>query len=202
VPYSPALQTSRFLRWFALNAVHMFKVFLGVKWILKPLISKILYTGQTNTAYMTNTISPQSRSEARDVYETVKDNFLRTIDEIAKVQPQFSQSISNLQIDYIQTTKNLIQNVASTQRQFSSGLNVPGTGQYSEQLAKQSTELTNNTIRAVGINNQLAINALDAARENLKIYNRTIDAVTDFSTNIAKTWESFFSVQQQNFFAK
>jgi hypothetical protein len=194
--------TSRFLRWFALNGVPMFKVFLGVKWILKPLISKILYTGQTNTAYMTNTTSPQSRSEGRDVYETVKDNFLRTIDEIAKVQPQFSQSISNLQIDYIQTTKNLIQNVASTQRQFSSGLNVPGTGQYSEQLAKQSTELTNNTIRAVGINNQLAINALDAARENLKIYNRTIDAVTDFSTNIAKTWESFFSVQQQNFFAK
>ena len=178
------------------------KVFLGFKWSLKPLISKILYTCQANTVYMTNTTSTQSRMEARDVYETVKDNFLRTIDEVAKVQPQFSQSISNLQIDYIQTTKNLIQNVASTQRQFSSGLNIPGTGQYSEQLAKQSTELTNNTIRAVGINNQLAINALDAARENLKIYNRTIDAVTDFSTNIAKAWESFFSVQQQNFFAK
>ena len=149
-----------------------------------------------------NTSKTQSRNEARDVYETVKDNFLRTIDEIAKVQPQFSQSISNLQIDYIQTTKNLIQNVASTQRQLTSGLNIPGAGHYSEQLAKQSTELTNNTIRAVGINNQLAINALDAARENLKIYNRTIDAVTDFSTNIAKAWESFFSVQQQNFFAK
>ena len=149
-----------------------------------------------------NTGKTQSRNEVRDVYETVKDNLLRTIDEIAKVQPQFSQSISNLQIDYIQTTKNMIQNVASTQKQFTSGLNIPGSGPYSEQIAKQSTDLTNNTIRAVGINNQLAINALDAARENLKIYNRTIDAVTDFSTNIAKAWESFFSVQQQNFFAK
>jgi hypothetical protein len=96
----------------------------------------------------------------------------------------------------------MIQNVASTQKQFTSGLNIPGVGPYSEQLVKQSTELTNNTIRAVGINNQLTINALDAARENLKIYNRTIDAVTDFSTNIVKAWESFFSVQQQNFFAK
>jgi hypothetical protein len=149
-----------------------------------------------------NTDKTQSRSEVRDAYETVKENFLRTIDEIAKVQPQFSQSISNLQIDYIQTTKNMIQNVASSQKQFTCGLNIPGAGPYSEQLAKQSTELTNNTIRAVGINNQLAINALDAARENLKIYNRTIDAVTDFSTNIAKAWESFFSVQQQNFFTK
>jgi hypothetical protein len=149
-----------------------------------------------------NDFNTTKTQTGRDVYETVKDNFLRTIDEIAKVQPQFSQSISNLQIDYIQTTKNMIQNVASTQRQLTLGLNIPGTGQYSEQFAKQSTELTNNTIRAVGINNQLAINALDAARENLKIYNRTIDAVTDFSTNIAKAWESFFSVRQQNFFAK
>jgi hypothetical protein len=149
-----------------------------------------------------NTGKSQSRNEVLDVYDTVKENFLRTIDEIAKVQPQFSQSISNLQIDYIQTTKNMIQNVASTQKHFTSGMNIPGAGTYSEQLAKQSTELTNNTIRAVGINNQLAINALDAARENLKIYNRTIDAVTDFSTNIAKAWESFFSVQKQNFFTK
>ena len=157
-------------------------------------------TDNTTSGY--NTGKTASSSDVQDVYETVKDNFLRTVDEIAKVQPQFSQSISNLQIDYIQTTKNMIQNMASAQKHFTSGLNLPGAGPYSEQLAKQSTELTNNTIRAVGINNQLAINALDAARENLKIYNRTIDAVSDFSTNIVKAWESFFSVQQQSFFPK
>jgi hypothetical protein len=144
----------------------------------------------------------QSRNQVPDVCETVKENFLRTIDEIAKVQPQYSQSISNLQIDYIQTTKNMIQNATSTQKQFTSSLNLPGAAPYSEQLAKQSTELTNNTIRAVGINNQLAINALDAARENLKIYNRTIEAITEFNMNIAKAWESFFSVQQQSLFTK
>ena len=71
---------------------------------------------------------------------------------------------------------------------------------YTEQFTKQSNEITNNTIRAVGINNQLTINALDAARENLKIYNRTVDAVTEFSTNVFRAWNSFFSVQQQQFF--
>jgi hypothetical protein len=157
---------------------------------------------RTSSDYNTTSKTQSHNNDKRDVYEIFKENFLRTIDEIAKVQPQFSQSISNLQIDYIQTTKNMIQNVASTQKQFSPALDLPGSAPYSEQLAKQSTEITNNTIKAVGINNQLAINALDAARENLKIYNRTVDAVTDFSTNIAKAWESFFSVQQQNFFTK
>ena len=140
-----------------------------------------------------------SRNNSNEIYDTLKENLVKVVDEMAKIQPQFSQSISNLQIDYIQTAKNIIQNTISTQKQFISTWNIPADQPYTEQMAKQSTEVTNNTIKAVGINNQLAINALDAARENLKIYNRTIDAVTDFNSNIVKAWESFFSVQQYNF---
>jgi hypothetical protein len=140
-----------------------------------------------------------SRNNSNEIYDTLKENLVKVIDEMAKIQPQFSQSISNLQIDYIQTAKNIIQNAISTQKQFISSWNISADQPYTEQIAKQSTEVTNNTIKAVGINNQLAINALDAARENLKIYNRTIDAVTDFNSNIAKAWESFFSIQQYNF---
>jgi ATP phosphoribosyltransferase len=139
-----------------------------------------------------------SRSSSNEIYDTLRENLVKVVDEMAKIQPQFSQSISNLQIDYIQTAKNIIQNTISTQKQFISSWNIPSDQPYTEQMAKQSTEVTNNTIKAVGINNQLAINALDAARENLKIYNRTIDAVTDFNSNIVKAWESFFTIQQYN----
>jgi hypothetical protein len=131
-----------------------------------------------------------SRNNTHDVYDTLKENIMRAIDEMAKIQPQFSQSVSNLQIDCIQTAKNIIQNAVSAQKQLTIW-NIPGTEQYSEQFSKRSKEITNNTIKAIGINNQLAINALDAARENLKIYNRTIDAVTDFNSNIAKAWSQF-----------
>ncbi|MDQ3976749.1 MAG: hypothetical protein M3264_09520, partial [Thermoproteota archaeon] len=70
---------------------------------------------------------------------------------------------------------------------------------YGEVFIRQSNEVTNNAIRSVGINNQLTINALDAARENLKIYNRTVDTLTDFTTNIARAWTTFFAQQQQQF---
>ncbi|HEY9491507.1 MAG TPA: hypothetical protein VIP56_05930 [Nitrososphaeraceae archaeon] len=146
-----------------------------------------------------NTVRTTNATDAHHIYDTLKQNFIRTVDELGKVQPQFSQSISNLQLDYIQTTKNIIENSVSAQKQFTTSWNIPLAVPYSEQFAKQSDEITNNAIRAVGINNQLAINMLDAARENLRIYNRTIDAVTEFNTNIAKTWRSFFSTQQQQF---
>ena len=84
-------------------------------------------------------------------------------------------------------------------KQFIASFNIaPASLPYSEQFARQS----DNAIRAVGINNQLAINMLDAARENLRIYNRTIDAVTDFNGNVAKVWTSFFSAQQNQFLNK
>jgi len=135
-----------------------------------------------------------------DVYDAVRENLIRTVDEFAKVQPQYSQSISNLQLDYIQTTKNMIQTAFSTQKQVTSVWNWPATTiPYGDLFTRQSNEMTNNAIRSVGINNQLTINALDAARENLKIYNRTVDAVTDFNTNVAKAWTTFFAQQQAQF---
>jgi hypothetical protein len=140
----------------------------------------------------------ESTTRVTDVYDAVKDNCIRAVDEIAKVQPQYLQSISNLQLDYIQTAKNMIQTTFSSQKQVAGNISVPATP-YADLFVRQANEMTNNAIRAVSINNQLTINALDAARENLKIYNRTIDAVTDFGTNVAKAWTSFYTQSQQQF---
>ena len=88
----------------------------------------------------------------------------------------------------------MIQNIISPQKQW----NIPvSTRCDAEQISRQTNEITNNTLRAVGINNQLAFNAVDLARENLKIYNRTVDAVTEFGTNIAKTCTAFSAAAQQ-----
>jgi hypothetical protein len=125
---------------------------------------------------------------------------------MANVQPQYSQAFSNLQLDYIQTAKNVIQNTISAQKQLVGSWNIMpiSTTPYAEQFTRQSNEITNNALKAVDINNKLAINAVDAARENLKIYNRTVDAVTEFSNNIAKACTAFSTAaqQQQQQFAK
>jgi len=138
-------------------------------------------------------------SRVSDISDTLRDNTLRIVDEVAKIQPQIAQTVSNLQLDYIQSVKTMIQSAFANQKQITSNINVPQAPVVTEQIAKQSTELSNNAIRSVGIFNQLAINALDAARENVKIYSRTVDAVTDFNSNILKAWTSYWAAQQQQF---
>ncbi len=139
-------------------------------------------------------------TRTNEVIDAVRDNTLRVADEVAKIQPQFAQSISNLQLDYIQTVRSMIQTAFANQKQVASTLNIPQFPQVSEQIAKQSAEIANNVIRSVGIFNQLSENGLDAARENVKIYNRTVDAITDFNNNLLKAWTSYWTAQQQQFY--
>jgi len=152
---------------------------------------------------MANTKSEESirtpTTGASEVYDTVRENVIRVIDEMAKVQPQYAQSISNLQLDCIQTVKNTIQTAFSLQKQLAGNWNIAVPGTFTEQFAKQANEFTSNLIRTVGTNNQLTTNALDAARENVKIYSRTVDAITEFDTNVVKAWTSWYSAQQQQF---
>lgn len=137
-------------------------------------------------------------TRANEVNDIVRDNTLRIVDEVAKVQPQFAQSISNLQLDNIQTVRSMIQTAFANQKQVvAHALNTPQALQVSEEIAKQSTEVTNSIIRSVGIFNQLGVTALDSARENVKIYGRTVDALTDFNNNILKAWASYWSSPQQ-----
>src|SRR5919109_5115903 len=139
-----------------------------------------------------------SSSDVTHVFDIVKENFVRAVDQIANVQPQYAQAFSNLQLDYIQAVKNMIQNTISAPRQLVASSNIiPVPTPYTEQFTRQSNEITNNTLRAVGINNQLVINAVDVARENLRIYNRTVDAVTEFSDNIAKAYTAFSTTAAQ-----
>jgi hypothetical protein len=52
--------------------------------------------------------SKETASESVEVLDTYKENMLRTIDEMSKYQPKYAQSISNLQQDCLQVTKDTI----------------------------------------------------------------------------------------------
>jgi hypothetical protein len=141
-----------------------------------------------------------STNTTHAVFDTVRENFVRAVDQMSSVQPQYAQALSNLQLDYIQTVKNVIENTISAQKQLLGNFNIPVSTPYTEeQFTRQSNEITNNTLRVVDINNKLAINAVDAARENLKVYSRAAEAITEFSNNIAKACTAFSMDQQQRF---
>jgi hypothetical protein len=137
-------------------------------------------------------------TEVTNLCDTAAQNCIRILDELTKAQPQYTQSVSNLQLDYVAAAKNTIQNTVSVQKMLASNVNFPiVTPQYTDEFVKRSNEITENMVNAVRINNQLTVNAINAAAENFRTFNRTIDSVTEFNTTAAKAWDSFVTAQQQ-----
>jgi antitoxin component HigA of HigAB toxin-antitoxin module len=141
-----------------------------------------------------NTATEYVSETLKDASETTKyvSAMTRIVEAITKAQQQYTQSVSDLQLDYVAAAKNAIQNIASAQK-------VLATSQYTDEFVKQSNKITENIASAVHINNQLTVNAINAAAENFRTLNRTIESVTEFNTIAAKAWNSFFTAQQQQF---
>ena len=142
-------------------------------------------------------------TEVANLYDTVQQNSIRIVGEFTKAQPQYTQSVSNLQLDYVAAAKNTIQNIVSAQKVLASNWSFPiAPPSYTDEFVKRSNEITENIVSAVRINNQLTVNAINAAAENFRTLNRTIESVTEFNTGAAKAWNSYVTVQQQQFLHK
>lgn len=147
--------------------------------------------------------SRETATENVEMLDTCKQNMLRTIDEISKYQPQYAQSISNLQQDYLQVTKESINRTFAIQKSWykNTARNsfTPIASPYAEQYRKQSDEATSQAFHVFDTANRLAIDSLNASRENIKLYSKTVETVTEYNANMANTWSNFFTSAQKQY---
>jgi paraquat-inducible protein B len=126
--------------------------------------------------------------------DAIKDNILKSIDEYVKIQPRFLQSVSDFQLDSIQSTKDTITKTISSQKKFIKEFVNVSTSQPNDtyqQLFKKSNENIDNFVKAFYAGNNYNFDTIDNTRENLKIYHKAIDTFNEYSTNAFDAWISF-----------
>ena len=156
-------------------------------------------TGQTNSI----------AQDSSEIFDTYKKGILKTTEELSKFQPKYAESISKLQEEYLQLTKQFVDKVFAAQRNWAGSSNVTSTSTtiptsiyapYADQFRRQSNEITAQALSVFDTSNQLAINAINAARENVKLYGKAMEAMMEFNNNVANAWLSFFtSAQRQQY---
>ena len=130
-------------------------------------------TDTTSKAKETTTTTSTIAQDSSEIFDTYKQGVLKVTEEVSKFQPQYAQSISNLQQEYIQLTKEFVNKVFAAQRNWA-GSNVTSISTiiptstyapYVEQFRINSNEITAQALSVFDISNQLAINEINAARE-------------------------------------
>lgn len=137
-----------------------------------------------------------SINRKHEVYDSIRDNTNKIINEIAKTQPAYIQSISNLQMECIESTKGLVNTTITIQKQMYDCLNSNPLPTVTKQYVKQGNEFTNNVIEFNNINNKLFANLLDITSDSIKNYTKTLDTFVKFNTNVVEQWLSVFKNSQ------
>jgi hypothetical protein len=134
--------------------------------------------------------------------DAIKENMIKSIDEYVKIQPRFLQSVSDFQLDSIQSAKDAINKTIVHQKNFIREFVNVSQAQPSEtyqQLFQKSNENIDTLVRAFTAGNNYNFDTIDNTRENMKLYNKAIDAFSEYSTNAFNAWISFtksFSIQR------
>ena len=131
-----------------------------------------------------------------DFYNTIKEDTTKIVNEFARAQPTYIQAISNLQMKYIEATKNIINATLGFQRQVFQTMDYNSSTTYTKQLGRQSNEITNNIIEFNNINNKFISNVLEVAGNGIKNYTKTLDTFVKFNANIFDQWYLLFKNNQ------
>jgi len=133
--------------------------------------------------------------------DTMKDNMLKSFDEYVKIQPRFLQSVSDFQLEVIQSSKDVITKTFAHQkgliREFVNVSQSQPNETY-QQLFNKTNENVDNFVKAITAGNQFNFDAIDTSRENVRLYNKALDAYTEYITNTFNAWNAFIRSFYQN----
>ena len=124
--------------------------------------------------------------------DTIQNRVIDITNEIAKIQPQYAQSLSNLQVEYFEATKSVMQNVSNLCTFYENNWNnnYKRSAIYSEEIKNPVNIFTDNIVRACEIWNQITLNSIDISKENIKMYTQAMTSMESYHRNLIASWNS------------
>ena len=126
--------------------------------------------------------------ESKEIYTVYKQNIDKYFDEVEKAAPQYLQSITNLQQEYLASWKNAIESAISLQQEFANkagiNTNVPPA------VLKLINDTTEELIKARTVQNKIVLAAIDTTRQNVKTFNDNAKAFAELNEKLLQSWIS------------
>ena len=119
--------------------------------------------------------------------ETIQNSIIDVTNQVAKAQSQYAQLISNFQIEYLEATNKVIQNVGDFQRSFLENNwnnSEHRSASYAEHIRNHVNTLAENFVQTFNIWNQLAINSIDISKEYVKMYTQAMTLMKTYTDQL------------------
>ena len=140
---------------------------------------------------MSNNETKQTKSQ--DVFSAYQENVDKLFIGIRQSVPQYHQSITNVQQEYLQAYENIVDSTISLQKEYAQkagiAANIP------EATLKVIHDTTEEFVKAASIQNQVTLATIDSAQQNIKTFNDNAKSFADLNRNILQSWISAFTTK-------
>ncbi len=133
----------------------------------------------------------QTQGTPKDVFSVYQQNVDKFFTSVKQSVPQYHQSITNVQQEYLQAYENIVDSSFTMQKEFArkSGIaaNIP------EATLKVIRDTTDEFVKAASMQNQIALATIDATQQNIKTFNDNAKSFADLNKNVLQSWISAFT---------
>ena len=134
-----------------------------------------------------------TQGNPKDLFSVYQENVNKIFDGIKQSVPQYHQSITNVQQEYLQAYENVVNSGITLQKEYvkKAGIasNIP------EATLKVIHDTTEEFLKATSIQNQVALATIDATQQNIKTFNDNAKSFADLNKNILQSWISAFATK-------
>ena len=135
----------------------------------------------------------ETTGNSKDLFSTYQENIDKIFNGIKQSVPQYHQSITNVQQEYLQAYENVVDSTITIQKEYvkKSGVatNLP------EPTLKVIRDTTEEFVKAASIQNQVVLATIDATQQNIKTFNDNAKSFADLNRNILQSWISVFTTK-------
>ena len=130
---------------------------------------------------------------SKDIFSVYQENVNKIFDGIKQSVPQYHQSVTNVQQEYLQAFENVVDSTIGINHEYvkKTGIaaNIP------EATLKVIRDTTEEFVKAASLQNQITLATIDATQQNIKTFNDNAKSFADLNRNIMQSWISAFTTK-------
>jgi len=137
-----------------------------------------------------------TQKNPKDVFSAYQENVDRLFNGVKQSVPQYHQSITNVQQEYLQAYENMVDSSITLQKEYVKKTGIAA--DIPEATLKVIHDTTEEFVKAASIQNQIALATIDVTQQNIRTFNDNAKAFADLNKNILQSWISVFTANNNN----
>ena len=144
---------------------------------------------------MSNTIKNSGNQNEQDVHEVFKENFDKYFHEVEKIMPQYLESMTKLQGEFLEAWENTINRSLDFQKEYAEKANI--NTQIPQEAANIIYNIAEEYLKSKNIQNQVILSTINSANTTLKDSKNAFEPFIELNKKVLDFWSDFYIKNKQ-----